>query len=367
VVVLFNLKRILKNKLNIFFMIVLPLMMILLTIAVSMGKSNLKIGIIDNDNTKWTSTVRSILKDKGEIVPLDESEIKERLMYGLLDYIIVIDKGTTQKLINGEDIKIKTYYIEGNSLYIPIENALDMFFDTSKRIAKISNNNERFYYLLNEYLSGNIKIKISNDEKPSTFKKDKLIAAIGFSVMSMLMLAFSSTQTMLIDKVKKVNLRIFVSPIKYKTYIFQSIISWLIVVGVQAILVSLFFRIFYSSEVNKIYFKLLLIILSFSWTAVSLGVLIVNLSKDLRQVGIFSPLINTPLCMLGGCFWDLSFMPKYLQNLANFLPTTWAMKASNSLIYNQTNAVPYKEIIIILLFGVFFMLLAFKRRKNPIS
>jgi ABC-2 type transport system permease protein len=60
--------------------------------------------------------------------------------------------------------------------------------------------------------------------------------------------------------------------------------------------------------------------------------------------------------MLGGCFWPREIMPKALQQLANFTPVTWVLKASEKLLYGSSINAIGSEIGILLLFALVFLI-----------
>ena len=77
--------------------------------------------------------------------------------------------------------------------------------------------------------------------------------------------------------------------------------------------------------------------LFFSLVCVSLGTAVNSYAKDLHKAGIMSSLLLSPMCMLGGCWWPLNIMPKFLQDISNFIPTTWIMKSYNDLLVGKNS------------------------------
>lgn len=43
------------------------------------------------------------------------------------------------------------------------------------------------------------------------------------------------------------------------------------------------------------------------------------------QMSALVPIVSTALAMIGGCYWDLSMTTEFMQKLALFTPTGWAM------------------------------------------
>lgn len=82
------------------------------------------------------------------------------------------------------------------------------------------------------------------------------------------------------------------------------------------------------------------------------------------QFGYLSNLIIVPMCMLGGCYWPIDFMPDTLQKIANFVPTSWLIKATEKIIYGAKLSEVYIEIFIIILFTITFFLIGINKRVD---
>ncbi|MNG30753.1 hypothetical protein D3C84_1164310 [compost metagenome] len=61
--------------------------------------------------------------------------------------------------------------------------------------------------------------------------------------------------------------------------------------------------------------------------------------------------------MISGCFWPVSFMPDYMQKLANITPQLWAIEAIDRLSMGQGFHTAVMPILILILFAA--VLLAF--------
>ncbi|MEZ0536373.1 ABC transporter permease [Caldicellulosiruptoraceae bacterium PP1] len=364
-IILLNFKRILKNKVNLFFMVIFPTILIMLIMLLSFSKNQFRVGIVDEDNTKFTHIIKNEISKKANIILLDKDSIKERLIETTIDYIVIFDKGTTDKIITKKQANIEAYFVEGNTSYMSIKGYIESLLDSSLKISKISNTQGQFYNNLEKYLNGSISLE-SKTHNSSKKGVDRLLAALGFIVMSMLFLAANSTQLLLIDKFKKTTLRIFVSPISFKNFIIQNIISWYLILVIQVFLLfSLIYFIFFK-EIGISLIKVNIVFLIFAFTSVSLGMFMTNISKDPRQAGILSSIIITPLCMLGGCYWPLEFMPSFLQKAAKFIPTSWIIKACKDALFGVNSSIFLKDIFIIILFSIFFLLISFKKKSDMI-
>jgi ABC-2 type transport system permease protein len=90
---------------------------------------------------------------------------------------------------------------------------------------------------------------------------------------------------------------------------------------------------------------LFVILLLFGFVSIGIGLVITAFSSSSYIAGTLSTLIMTPTCMLGGCFWDITLMPEFMQKLGRFVPQWWAVNA----IQNMQNGHGPADIVINLL------------------
>jgi ABC-2 type transport system permease protein len=87
-------------------------------------------------------------------------------------------------------------------------------------------------------------------------------------------------------------------------------------------------------------------LLLFGWAAftASLAIVLANLTRTQAQaagIGVFSTQV---MAALGGCWWPIEITPSWMQKLALFLPTGWAMDAMHKLVnfgYDAPVALPH--------------------------
>lgn len=360
-----NLKRIINDKKNIFFMIILPLILVSITMIIarySEGKIN--VGVVDYDKTEFTKILVENLNNKANVKYVKEEEIKSLLFKNKLEYAIIIPKGTTERLIDGEGIYVKSLSIKETNISLPIKFYLNNFLNSANNLAKDSNgDDERFYAKLENYLKGNLKIRYTSSEKNND-RKNNTLASLGLFIMSMLYLSQSSTELILEDKNLKILSRILSAPVKPFYYSLQNILSFFVILILQltvifSVLIFIFKADFGPSPIS-VYF----IYIIFSIMCVSLGTAVAALSKNRLQASTLSPLITVPMCMLGGCFWPKAIMPSFMQKVAKFVPTSWIMDASEKLILGGNLRDVAPNIFVILLFTIAFLLLSSWRKKE---
>ncbi|WP_138206791.1 ABC transporter permease [Haloimpatiens lingqiaonensis] len=360
-----NLKRIFKSKTNLLFMVICPTILIFLIIMFNNGGSKFSIGVVDNDNTKLTKLLIKQVGKENKINYLKESEIKESLINLKNDYVIQIPKDFTKNLIEGKNVNIKGFAINGTNASIAPKFSMESFIAAAKTIGKTAKGNEKlFYKAMNKYEKGMFEVKYKSMSNDSVSKKNTLFS-LGFLAYNMLMLGVNITPIILEDKETKVYYRIFTGPIKPRSYTLQNLLSFLVVLAIQVTAIFTFMikvlNIKFPSIINM--FSLFII---FSILVVAFALFISSNAKDMRTASTVSNLLVTPMAMLGGCFWPRDVMPPILQVISKFIPITWMLSAAEKLMYGKTLYGVLPEISILMLFTVVFLLLASWRKKDII-
>ncbi len=356
-----TLKRLFRQKSNLLFLIVLPLIFMLIAFSGSNGTAPLKVTIIDNDKTAITESIINNIKDKAEINFDGEETIQNNLINNEIDYAIVIPKGYTDSLIKGEDPILKTYEAKEGNTSTAIKTSLNNYINILKTFAKNSNGNEeKFYDAVKYYSDGSYKLSYTSVDKGEG-NKSKTNTAMAFIVLNLLFSATSATNIILKDREKNVFTRLFTTPMTRFKYIFQSLLSFLVITFVQITLYFLVFKYIFKFNLGDSPLSLYSLFLIFGIFTISLGVFITTHSKDLRVSGTISTLVILPFAMLGGCFWPIDVMPNVLKNISKVIPTTWINTSNSNILYGST--LSNEMTTIALLLGISLVLLGLSANK----
>lgn len=362
-----NIKRILKKKRNIIIILLIPLIFTVLTVASAKEGGALTVGIADNDKTEFTEMLKDSLNGKAKIVELKDTEVREKVINNTVSYAIVIDKGTTEDIVNGKDVAIKSYSLQNAINAIPIKLNLESFINAARNVGRISAGDEKkFYSGLNYYKTGYFVAEYKGVDSVSV-DKGVSIRVMGFLVMSMVFMSAFASTIIIEDKKNKVFARILSTPLTMKSYMLQNILSFMVIAVLQILgmfyIVLKVFNVYLGPSLINMFFLFLI----FALVCVALGVAISSISKDIKQSSIWGNLINLPICMLGGCLWSRDFMPDSLINLSNFVPTTWVLKAAEKILNGQSLLSVSNEIGILLLFALALFLLASWKKVDVVK
>lgn len=358
-----NLKRLYRDKFTLIVMLVLPVIFISISMFALGGNAPLNVAVIDMENTKLTSLFKESLHSSVNLTVLSEEDIKQKLINGKLDYAIKIDKGFTQKLIKGLDVKLQTYSLKETNTSASIKFYTESFMNASKNIAAAAKGGEEeFYRGMELYMSNIVSADYKSIENTESDKKENTMLSLGFMVMFMLFMSTNAATLVLEDKQFKTYGRVLSSPISTRSYFVQNLLSYIAIMLMQVCAIFSILIFVFRADLGPSVGSLLVLYAVFALTAVALGMAISSFSKDLRQNNALSYLITIPMSMLGGCFWPLEIMPKALQQFSNFTPVTWALKASEKLLYGSSLKDIGSEITILLLFSLVFLIAGSNKR-----
>ncbi|AAK78224.1 MULTISPECIES: ABC transporter permease [Clostridium] len=360
-----NIKRIFRKKANIIVMFLFPILFISIISSISSGGSGFTVGVVDNDNTKLTSMIKERIKANGTIKIVNKKDISDYIIDKKIDMAIVIPKGLTKNIIgNSKGENIEIYGIKGTSNDSSMEYYVNSFVNAAQNIAKAAKGDKtKFYNGVKNYQKGNFvsETKYTNGERE---KQKTSTTSIGFLIASIIYLSTMITTLILVDKKDGVYNRMFASGVNRFRYIVGSMFSFVAVNLIQIAGVFLVMKYVVKIDLGPSPIKLYLVLVVFGIACVSLGVLISNRCKDLKQANSMTVLISTPVAMLGGCYWPKEVMGSTLQRIGDFVPSTWAMNAVDKIINGGSLSSIYKEVGILCIFIVVFLVLAMVKKVD---
>jgi len=350
-------KRLLRDKYNLIVMVILPVIFMALYMYAGSSRTPVRVGIIDNDATFLTEALINGLEKNCLVLLLSEDDIKEKLLNEEIEYAVKIEKGFTSSLMSGEEARVKAYGIKDYNRLIPAKLYINNFINSARKIALASmGEEEKFKKGLDYYMEGIFQIQYRDISYG--FSKDFYIhPGLGIMLMFMMYMGINAAALIGEDKKLKTYERILMSPVTIKEYAMGNIFSFFAIIWMQILMLfgimKFLFRMDYGSSTAS------LIIFTFIYSAVtvSLGMAVVNLSKNLRQVYALMHLIVIPTSMLGGCFWPKEMMPEMLQRISDFVPVTWAVKGMEKILHGGSILAVRSEIIVLLLFALVLFLI----------
>ncbi|WP_066070072.1 ABC transporter permease [Neobacillus soli] len=356
-----TLKRIFRNKVQIFFILLFPLAF--MTLGFIGQEPAVKVAIIDKDHTKFTADLVRNLKTKAEIRNIKEGKINDDLKTLKVDYVVVIEKGFTDGLIHGKDEGITSYSVKESNFSKPVSAFLEQWLNHAKMVAeKVQHNPDSFYTEFTNYDQlGAIQLvhKLAVNEGAERTK-----SVLGYLIISMLYTSLIVGLFIIFNKNNHTLYRTLTAPVKIRTYMLQITGSFLFVSFIQITFVLLIIKYVYKLYLGSAGFSIFVLLLLFSLVTVAFGVAISSISKNIIQACLIGICLVAPLAMLGGAYFPLEFAPDIIKTLSNFTPVSWVITGIEKLLQGQSLFSLGKELLILILFAIIFFLLGTFRKAD---
>ncbi|WP_274362864.1 ABC transporter permease [Paenibacillus thermotolerans] len=359
-----TLKRIFRNKIQFFFILLFPLAF--MSLGFIGDEHNVKAAIIDKDHTEFTAALQRNLQSKAAIRSIAEEEIEKRLMSLKVDYVLVIDQGFTNRLIRGEEGGITAYSIQESNVAAPVSASLELWLSHAKTIALAVNHDpDAFYAAFAQYdeqslLQADHRLVIDPGAERTRW-------VLGYFVISMLYSSLIAALYIILNKNNRTLYRTLAAPVTIRSYMLQTIGSFLVVCLVQITFALVVIRSVYNMYMGDSVVDMYLFLAAFSLVSVSLGVAISSISKSVVQACLIGISLFPPITMLGGAYFPLDFAPEIIQTLSKLSPVSWVIGGIQKLLLGQTIMELGKEISIMLLFSLIFFLFGTMRKADIVK
>lgn len=358
-----------KKKANLIVYFFFPVLCILISIGMysNSGNGTVNMAVHDNDNSKLSSDVISMLKqnDKFKVTLLSENDIKSSIINQKNDCALVIPQGFQDSIYNGNAKSLQLISIKGQSVTVWVKTYVNYYIANLLDISRASGGNkEAFRSMYSGYKNQDIKLTVETI-------KDKYRGqavtqqGMGLFIMFILIGATTTANFILKEKYRRTYYRTFCAPVTSGIYIAGNILANLIIICIQVILVLLLTRYGLHVDTNMPDIELFTILMDFGLVSTAFGILLVAFSKTMRQLSYLANIIITPTCMISGCFWPTFIMPALLRKIADFLPQTWVLDAITKSQGGKGFAGIAPDLGIIFAFAAAFLLIGiYKLRIN---
>ena len=354
-------KIFIKNiKAVLFSFIIFMVMLIIFTSSkdnnVEFKPMKLDLMINDEDKSEESKALINYLKEKHNVKEekITESEAKKQIVEDKIIAYMVINKDFKQNLLNNKKaISIlaptKTSYI--TFLKIDLKSYLNY------TLSAINSNVDQQEVI--NTLKKEIDVKII-DTKLYNQEKGKEAFNTTFLILSYIV--FMSIISIIINidaEFKKESLlkRMALSPYSQKSQTLQQFLAQIII----SILISSFYLVVSISRVNESIAKIDLVYMSlavfiFSFTAISLGQLLVSISKDVKVVNGVNSAFTLIMAFSSGVFLPMKFLPQGLINVSKFMPQYYFVKFLEEINFEKFLLFVASQVVFIVfytLLGIF--------------
>lgn len=352
-----------KSKVGLIIMFIVPIFFIVAFVMTPEEKAPVSLAIIDEDNTALTEILTNQLDSSFSTVEVKKSDITSSLITMDIDYAIVINKGFTDEIIMEKDPIIQGFSIQGVNSSLPIKSYTDSILNIVKKLAfEAGGDRDTFFTMLESFKNGPLTLNIEATNE--TTDRVRSVAAVGFLMQFMLYMSVITTSSILLDKENRTFYRVFTSPISMKKYMFENLLSFLVVALLQVGSMLIVMKYLIGVNLGHSLLNMFILLAIFALVCITLGLIITSYAKSSKQAYLIIFFLTTPLVMLGGGYWPRDIMSDIFIKISNLLPTSWLMKGVHELIYGGNLLDIYDKILILIAFSVVFFLIGTIRKVD---
>ena len=350
-----DLKIILRDRNALLMMFLVPMLIISVSgLALGGESDNIQIGvlIVDLDNDEISRGFVEFLEDVDILdVDMESNEFAARDRVKNQEYgrLIIIPLGFTESVMTGQDTelliitnpteesqntvleKIVEAYasrISTNVVVVKTASAYGIPVHTEEQIQEIVDTAEQF--VQPPPVEVTIESTTSNLVEFTPFTQ----YVPGFAVMFLMFTTVQIGSVSLIKEKEAGTLRRLVTaPISRAEIIGGKIASTFIRGFVQLTVLIYFGHVVFGLDLGSDILALFVLIAAITLASTGLGLLVAVLVKTADQADSVSLLLVLIMSAVGGSWWPLFIEPQFMQDMAHFTITAWAMEGFYDLIY----------------------------------
>ena len=319
-----DLKETYRDALALGFLLAFPLLFMVVFGAALSGNStpSYNIAVIDNDQSQVSA---SFIKDAlGNVNtfnisrPASADDALKSLKLGDLRAYIVIPQGF------GDAV---TQNLAGKTAQIN----LDITYDESD-LSISSDIVSTVNVVVRSFAHIEIPVTVNANPINISHKPQEIdFLAPGIIVFGLLIMIPTSARILVRDKEKGYLARLLTTPTRPWEFILGYTLCMMLVAIVQIIFFMIFAQLFGVHIAGNVFLAFLVFLLT-AVSSIGIGMVVASLSKSENQAEPLTWLFTMPLAVLSGVWFSISFMPKYIQTLANIFPYAHAVSSAREIL-----------------------------------
>lgn len=368
-VIAFNaLKVTFRDKGNLIWLIIMPIVWTTLIGTMSTtggGDERIPVGFLNSDRGIYGEVFEEILKKEESIKIVamaegDEDKMRNSVKDTKLSVGLIIPDNFSEKLKVREKVVIEILKSERDSSYF-LEELIEkvaerISIDALAANFTVEKIGERRMVLEEEVLEDEkekiweeafVKADAFFEPAPSigieyvvlsVEKRDENIpmgveaSSPGFAVMFVMMGVCFAGVAMVQERHNKTLARLLTTPTEKFFLIFGKMLGFFLVGFIQFMILILFGQLVLKVNWGNLPLGVLLLVISYVLSVTGLGTLLSVVVRTSAQAGAFAVLISVVTSMLGGAWWPIEIVPKFMQTIARFTPQYWAINGFNKII-----------------------------------
>lgn len=182
-------------------------------------------------------------------------------------------------------------------------------------------------------------------------------------IFSMFFIVYGAS-SILLEREQGTLRRLLVTPVTKTTILAGKLLGVFIAGVIQISVMIALGQFFFNVPWGQSPLALAVMVAAFAFSITAFGMLIAALVRTYAQVDALSTLLVLPLAGLGGAMWPIEIVPDFMQKIALWLPTGWAMRGFQDIIIRGFGVADVlQEAGVLVLFGLAFLAIGVWRFK----
>ena len=373
-------RRVLRDRVALFFLIILPIVVIVVVGAVAQGFNTFRVGVVDLDGTHASRQLVAELSHStglavvayGSAGALDKAVARSEINTG-----VVIPKGLSADELRGSTVIVGVIAEQANNTQqaagTRVTSVIDDFggrVEAAQFATRYGGGFVQDLALANSLESRTPRVGLATrivQTSQGTLPPGYEYSAPTELVLFVFLMAIAGGATIVETRRLGMFERMSAAPVRPRTIIAGESITYLVIAALQsAIIVFIGGVVFGVSWGNPLAAAALLVL----WCLVGAGAGMVagTFFRTPEQASAIGPIVGIVFAMLGGCMWPLSIVSTTMREIGHVTPQAWAVDAWTSLLSNHGDISTIShELGVLALFALGFFGLATLRLKAMLS
>ncbi|HEU4947203.1 MAG TPA: ABC transporter permease [Kribbella sp.] len=330
-----SLRRMVRDRTALFFVVLLPVLMIVIIGAIVQGQGGFRIGVVGPSGTQATALVEE-LRTVGPVqTPLREQAARDSLRRGELDVVILVPRDLEEVLLAGREIDLPVLAGGDPSTQSAVRTAV---------AAAVSRHAERIQAAAfaarttGGTIAGSLPTatnvqrvtpRIAVRTENVAVGSDYLPTGFGYSAPTMLVLfvfinSLAGGAAVVQTRQLGIYNRALAAPVRARDIVAGETLAYFVLALAQsALIVGIGALLFGVSWGNPVAAGALITF----WSLVSTGAGMLSgaVFRTPEQASSVGPVIGIGFAMLGGAMWPLAIVPPAVQALGHITPHAWVV------------------------------------------
>ncbi|WP_406054666.1 ABC transporter permease [Kribbella sp. NBC_00889] len=335
-----SLRRMLRDRTALFFIVLLPVLVIAIIGTVVENPGGFRIGVLSGQPS-GRSLAAALVEDLATVGPVrtltDEETARTALRRGELDAVVLVPADLDTRLLSGDDLAIPVLAGGAESTQAAVRSAISAAvarhaervqaaaFAARTTDSTIAEQLPRATAL--QQATPRIAVKTENVASGS----DYLPLGFGYSAPTMLVLfvfinALAGGAAIVQTRQLGIHQRALAAPVRARTLLLGEGLCCLTFSLLQSALIigtgSLLFGVAWGNLPAAI-----ALVVTWALVGTGAGMLSGAVFKTPDQASAIGPVVGIAFAMLGGCMWPLEIVPDTVRTLGHATPHAWAVDA----------------------------------------